>query len=52
MVYNDDNIFARILNGKLSTDIILENEYAIAFKDIAPQAPIHLLIMEFITKQI
>ena len=45
MAYDDDNIFARILNGKLSTDIILENEYAIAFKDIAPQAPIHLLII-------
>ena len=45
MVYNDDNIFAKILNKKLSTDIILENEHAIAFHDIAPQAPIHILII-------
>ena len=45
MVYNDDNIFAKILNKKLSTDIILENEYAISFHDIAPQAPIHILII-------
>ena len=45
MVYNDDNIFAKIINKKLSTDIILENEYAIAFHDIAPQAPIHILII-------
>ena len=45
MVYNDDNIFAKILNKKLSTDIILENEYAISFYDIAPQAPIHILII-------
>ena len=45
MLYNDDNIFAKILNKKLSTDIILENEHAIAFHDIAPQAPIHILII-------
>ena len=45
MAYNDDNIFAKILNKKLSTDIILENEHAIAFNDIAPQAPIHILII-------
>ena len=45
MVYNDDNIFAKIINKKLSTDIILENEHAIAFHDIAPQAPIHILII-------
>ena len=45
MAYNDDNIFFKILNKKLSTDIILENEHAIAFHDIAPQAPIHILII-------
>ena len=45
MTYSDDNIFAKILNKNLSTDIILENEHAIAFNDIAPQAPIHILII-------
>ena len=45
MSYNDDNIFAQIINKKLSTEIILENEHAIAFNDIAPQAPIHILII-------
>ena len=45
MTYNDNNIFAKILNKKLSTDIILENEHAIAFHDIKPQAPIHILII-------
>ncbi len=45
MVYNDDNIFAQILNKELSTKIILENEHAIAFNDIAPKAPIHILII-------
>ena len=45
MPYNDNNIFAKILNKKLPTDIILENEHAIAFHDIVPQAPIHILII-------
>ena len=45
MPYNDNNIFAKILNKKLPTDIILENEHAIAFHDIMPQAPIHILII-------
>ena len=45
MEYDDDNIFAKILNNKLLTDIILENEHAIAFHDIAPQAPVHILII-------
>ena len=45
MNYNDDNIFAKILNKELSADIILENEHAISFHDIAPQAPIHILII-------
>ena len=45
MAYSEDNIFAKILNKKLLTEIILENEHAIAFNDIAPQAPIHILII-------
>ena len=45
MVYDDDNIFAKIINKKVSTKVILESEYAIAFNDIAPQAPIHILIV-------
>ena len=45
MDYNDDNIFAKILDNRLSTKILLENEYAVAFNDIAPQAPIHILII-------
>ena len=45
MTYNDNNIFAKIIDKKLPTKIILENEYAIAFNDIAPQAPIHILII-------
>ena len=45
MDYDDNNIFAQILNKSISTEIILENEHAIAFNDIAPQAPIHILII-------
>ena len=45
MDYDDNNIFANIINKKLSTEIILESEHAIAFNDIAPQAPIHILII-------
>ena len=45
MTYNDDNIFAKILNKNLSTNIILKNEHAIAFHDIAPKALIHILII-------
>ena len=45
MVYDDDNIFAKIINKKLSNEIIMENEHAIAFNDIAPQAPIHILVI-------
>ena len=45
MIYDDNNIFANIINKKVSTDIIMESEYTIAFNDIAPQAPIHILII-------
>ena len=45
MVYKDDNIFAKILDNRLSAKILLENEHAISFNDIAPQAPIHILII-------
>ena len=45
MVYDDNNIFANIINKKLSTEIIMESEHSIAFNDISPQAPIHILII-------
>ena len=45
MVYDSENIFAKIINKKLSTKIVMENEHAIAFDDIAPKAPIHILII-------
>lgn len=38
-------IFTKIINREIPADIVYENEYVIAFKDIAPQAPIHILIV-------
>ena len=32
--YDDENIFAKILRGEIPNDTVLENEYALAFRDI------------------
>lgn len=44
-VYDSNNIFARILRGEIPSRRVFENEYAVAFHDIAPQAPIHVLVI-------
>ena len=44
-IYDNNNIFARILRGELPCDKIYENEYALAFHDINPQAPVHVIII-------
>ena len=43
--YDDDNIFAKILRGEIPCDKVYENDHALAFKDIAPQAPTHVLVI-------
>lgn len=43
--YDDNNIFARILRGELPSKTVYEDEYALAFHDINPQAPLHLLVI-------
>jgi histidine triad (HIT) family protein len=43
--YDDSNIFARILRGELPCTKIYEDEWTLAFNDINPQAPIHVLII-------
>jgi diadenosine tetraphosphate (Ap4A) HIT family hydrolase len=43
--YDDDNIFARILRGEIPSDKVYEDEHALAFRDIHPQAPIHILVI-------
>ena len=43
--YDKNNIFARILRSEVPCNKIQENDYALAFSDINPQAPIHILII-------
>ena len=41
----NDTIFGRILRGDIPCDRVHEDEHCIAFKDVAPQAPVHLLVI-------
>ena len=43
--YDDDNIFLKIINHEIPCDKIFENDDFLCFRDIAPQAPIHLLLV-------
>ena len=45
MVYDDTNIFAKILRKEIPCESVYEDEWALAFKDIQPQAPIHVLVI-------
>ena len=40
-----DCIFCKIINGDFGTEFVYENEYAVVFKDINPQADTHLLVV-------
>jgi len=44
-VYDDQNIFAKILRGEIPNQTVFESEHALAFNDIAPQAPVHVLVI-------
>lgn len=43
--YDPNNIFARILRGEIPCNKAFENEHALAFHDIQPQAPVHVLVI-------
>ncbi|MBN2906552.1 MAG: histidine triad nucleotide-binding protein [Rhodobacteraceae bacterium] len=43
--YDDQNIFAKILRGEIPNNTVLETEHTLAFNDIAPQAPVHVLVI-------
>jgi histidine triad (HIT) family protein len=43
--YDDQNIFAKILRGEIPSKRVYEDEFAIAFHDIAPAAPLHVLVI-------
>lgn len=44
-VYDDQNIFAKILRGEIPNDTVYEDEYVLAFRDITPQAAVHVLVI-------
>ncbi len=44
-VYDDQNIFAKILRGEIPNETVLETEHSLAFRDIYPQAPVHVLVI-------
>ena len=43
--YDDQNIFAKILRGEIPNKTICETEHTLAFHDIRPQAPVHVLVI-------
>jgi histidine triad (HIT) family protein len=43
--YDPANVFARILRGEIPAARVYEDEWAVAFRDIAPQAPLHVLVI-------
>ena len=43
--YDMDNIFAKILRGEIPNKTVYENEHVLAFEDINPQAPVHVLVI-------
>ena len=38
-------VFAKIVAGEIPADIVYENEFCLAFRDLAPQAPSHILVI-------
>ena len=43
--YDDSNIFAKILSGEIPSKKVYEDEWALAFHDINPLAPVHILVI-------
>lgn len=41
----DDTLFGKIIRREIPADIVFEDEHLIAFRDIAPQAPVHVLFV-------
>ncbi len=41
----DNCLFCKIIAGNIPSDKVYENEYVFAFRDIAPQAPVHILVI-------
>lgn len=45
MTYDPNNIFAKILRGEIPNDTVYEDEHVLAFRDINPQTPTHVLVI-------
>ncbi len=45
MAYDRDNIFAKILRGEIEANVIFENDFVMAFEDVNPKAPVHVLVV-------
>ena len=45
MIYDENNIFAKILRGEISCKKIYEDEFVLSFHDISPQKKIHALVI-------
>jgi diadenosine tetraphosphate (Ap4A) HIT family hydrolase len=45
MAYDRNNVFARILRGEIPCNKVYEDEHVLAFHDIRPQAPTHILVI-------
>lgn len=43
--YDDQNIFAKILRGEIPNTTVLETEHSLAFRDLYPKAPTHVLVV-------
>ena len=43
--YDDQNVFAKVLRGEIPSKRVYESPHSIAFHDIAPQAPTHILVI-------
>ncbi|MFC4290861.1 histidine triad nucleotide-binding protein [Sphingorhabdus arenilitoris] len=43
--YDDQNIFAKILRGEIPNSTVYEDDHVLAFEDINPQAPYHVLVI-------
>ena len=44
-MYDSENLFAKILRGEIPCDKVYESDQALAFRDINPQAPTHVLVI-------
>ncbi len=45
MAYDPNNVFAKILRGDIPSKKLYEDEFALAFHDVAPNAPVHVLVI-------